>query len=411
MNRQREVVYDERRRVLEGADLPSQISTMIDDVVTSYVDGATGEGFPEEWDLDGLWRALKQLYPVGITVDQVDRGGRRRARPHLTSEFLIERIIADAHAAYERREEELGAGAHARARAAGPALGARPQVARAPLRDGLPAGGHRPARRWPARPAGRVPARGLRHVHRHDGRDQGGVGRLPVQPRGRGAAGPDRGREPRRRVRSAPPRPWGHRCPCRRPWRPWPGRSGPGGRGPARPGSRLEPERRGSAWRGSGRLGSGVAQAGMAPVRAVRGRAARVAAASTARVRPPSLRTAARVAAGTRRRRPRSRTTCRPAWPRRAWPGPSAPASSTTPRPPRTAQAPPALTRPRRPARPTTPRSAATRRAPAARAASSSSATATRVTASAPARLQRAARRSAHRTRARRDRPRVTRSP
>ena len=42
--------------------------------------------------------------------------------------------------------------------------GDRPQVARAPLRDGLPPGGRRPARVRPARPAGRVPARGLRHV-------------------------------------------------------------------------------------------------------------------------------------------------------------------------------------------------------------------------------------------------------
>ena len=80
-------------------------------------------------------------------------------------------------------------GGHARARAARRALGARPQVARAPLRDGLPARGHLPARLLPARPARRVPARGLRHVRRDDGRHQGGVGRLPVQPRGPGRGG------------------------------------------------------------------------------------------------------------------------------------------------------------------------------------------------------------------------------
>ncbi len=106
MNRQRKVVYDERRAVLEGADLEPQISGMIDDVVEGYVRGATGEGFPEEWDLDKLWRALKQLYPVGTTIDDVveEAGGERS---HLTSDQLVEVITADAHAAYDRREQDL----------------------------------------------------------------------------------------------------------------------------------------------------------------------------------------------------------------------------------------------------------------------------------------------------------------
>ena len=83
MNRQRKVVYSERRSVLEGADLEPQISGMIDDVVEGYVKGATADGFPEEWDLDKLWRALKQLYPVGIAVtDVVEEAGGERA--HLT---------------------------------------------------------------------------------------------------------------------------------------------------------------------------------------------------------------------------------------------------------------------------------------------------------------------------------------
>jgi preprotein translocase subunit SecA len=106
MNRQRKVVYDERRAVLEGADLEPQISGMIDDVVDGYVRGATGEGFPEEWDLDKLWRALKQMYPVGVTVsDVVEEAGGERA--HLTSEFLADAVKADGHAAYARREQEL----------------------------------------------------------------------------------------------------------------------------------------------------------------------------------------------------------------------------------------------------------------------------------------------------------------
>ena len=106
MNRQRKVVYDERRAVLEGADLQEQINGMIDEVVSEYVAGATADGFPEEWDLEKLWRALRQLYPVHVTIDQVtdDAGGERS---HLTREILTEEIREDAHGAYIRREEEL----------------------------------------------------------------------------------------------------------------------------------------------------------------------------------------------------------------------------------------------------------------------------------------------------------------
>jgi preprotein translocase subunit SecA len=106
MNRQRKVVYDERRAVLEGADLQVQTSGMIDDVVNEYVQGATGEGFPEEWDLEKLWRALRQLYPISLTIDAMvdDAGGERS---HLSRELITDEVKDDAHAAYDRRTEEL----------------------------------------------------------------------------------------------------------------------------------------------------------------------------------------------------------------------------------------------------------------------------------------------------------------
>ncbi|MEP6463366.1 MAG: preprotein translocase subunit SecA, partial [Frankiaceae bacterium] len=107
LNKQREVIYAERRQVLEGADLHEQVRHMIDDVVPAYVTGATSEGYPEDWDLDQLWTALKTLYPVGVTVADVEteNGGRGG----LTSEYLVERLTEDAHVAYDRREAELGA--------------------------------------------------------------------------------------------------------------------------------------------------------------------------------------------------------------------------------------------------------------------------------------------------------------
>ena len=107
LNRQRKVIYGERRQVLEGADLHEQIREMVDEVTAGYVAGATGEGYPEEWDLDKLWRAFRQLYPVSISIDDVieEAGGDRAG---LTGEFITEAVIADAQAAYERREQEFG---------------------------------------------------------------------------------------------------------------------------------------------------------------------------------------------------------------------------------------------------------------------------------------------------------------
>jgi preprotein translocase subunit SecA len=107
LNRQRTVIYEERRKVLQGADLHEQIRHMVDDVVEGYVTAATAEGFAEEWDLEQLWAALKTLYPVSVTVHELEEasGGDRAG---LTAEFLIEELRADAQSAYDAREEAVG---------------------------------------------------------------------------------------------------------------------------------------------------------------------------------------------------------------------------------------------------------------------------------------------------------------
>jgi preprotein translocase subunit SecA len=107
LNKQRTVIYEERRKVLSGEDISDQIKPMISDVVTSYVEGATSSGYPEEWDLEQLWTALKTLYPISLTVDEAVQtaGGHRN---DLTREFLVEEIVADAQAAYDQREADLG---------------------------------------------------------------------------------------------------------------------------------------------------------------------------------------------------------------------------------------------------------------------------------------------------------------
>ncbi|HET6210305.1 MAG TPA: preprotein translocase subunit SecA, partial [Jatrophihabitans sp.] len=107
LNKQRTVIYDERRTVLAGADLSDQIRPMITDVVTSYVEGETSSGYPEEWDLERLWVALKTLYPISLTIDEAIKtaGGDQN---DLSRDFLVEEIVADAQAAYDQREAELG---------------------------------------------------------------------------------------------------------------------------------------------------------------------------------------------------------------------------------------------------------------------------------------------------------------
>ncbi|MBM9460713.1 preprotein translocase subunit SecA [Nocardioides sp. zg-536] len=105
MDRQRKVIYGERRQVLEGVDLEEQIRGFIDDVVTGFVNGALDE-FAEEWDLEQLWTDLKQFWPVSLSwKDLVEEAGSQAA---LEKPDLVERLRKDAHAAYDRREEEVG---------------------------------------------------------------------------------------------------------------------------------------------------------------------------------------------------------------------------------------------------------------------------------------------------------------
>ncbi len=109
MNKQRVVIYDERRRILEGEDLQTQAHQMLADVITAYVDGATAEGYSEDWDLEELWGALRTLYPVGIDHhDLIDSEAIGEAGD-LTRDELLTALIEDAEKAYATREAEIDA--------------------------------------------------------------------------------------------------------------------------------------------------------------------------------------------------------------------------------------------------------------------------------------------------------------
>jgi preprotein translocase subunit SecA len=105
MNKQRTVVYSERREVLEGADIKDLTNDFLTETITAYVNSATNSGVAENWDLNTLWTALKSLYPISFTVeDLVNEVGEVGA---LDSEFILDRVLTDAKNAYDRRETEL----------------------------------------------------------------------------------------------------------------------------------------------------------------------------------------------------------------------------------------------------------------------------------------------------------------
>jgi preprotein translocase subunit SecA len=105
MNRQREVIYGERRLVLEGKDLKEQVIEFMQDTLAAYVDAATASGYAEDWDLETLWNHLKVIYPISFTPADLDTelGGRAG----LDADLLKHRVLEDLTKAYSDRESAL----------------------------------------------------------------------------------------------------------------------------------------------------------------------------------------------------------------------------------------------------------------------------------------------------------------
>ncbi|PHX67181.1 MAG: preprotein translocase subunit SecA [Actinobacteria bacterium] len=106
MNRQRQVVYGERGLVLEGEDIKDQVADFVNETLSAYVGVATSQGYAEDWDLETLWNAIKTIYPISFTADElISTVGSRSA---LDADFLAAHIIQDCEKAYAAREESLG---------------------------------------------------------------------------------------------------------------------------------------------------------------------------------------------------------------------------------------------------------------------------------------------------------------
>jgi preprotein translocase subunit SecA len=103
MNTQREVIYAQRRQVLEGADLSDEINSWIDDLVERLVELHTEGEYAEEWDLDGLVQAFNTLTDADVTVDEL-----REDLEDMSREALVQDFLEEARELYEEKEKTWG---------------------------------------------------------------------------------------------------------------------------------------------------------------------------------------------------------------------------------------------------------------------------------------------------------------
>jgi preprotein translocase subunit SecA len=102
MDKQRQVIYSERRKILEGEDFRSEAIDFITEVVESAVaDSIDPDAHPEDWDWEALFARVREIFPTTIKREDFDLES-------VSYEEVIGSFVQDAQDVYERREEELG---------------------------------------------------------------------------------------------------------------------------------------------------------------------------------------------------------------------------------------------------------------------------------------------------------------
>jgi preprotein translocase subunit SecA len=102
MNGQREVIYAERHKILEGQSLKDQAMGFVEEVVLATVDEwAPADAYPDDWDRAGLLTALGEVFPVSSTEQDIAGISEQHE--------LGERFVEEALGAYEAKEAEVGA--------------------------------------------------------------------------------------------------------------------------------------------------------------------------------------------------------------------------------------------------------------------------------------------------------------
>ncbi len=82
---------------------PPQIKEFIEETIRAYVIAATSEGYPEQWDLEQLFNALRNLYPVAVSIEAL----KQQNGGSIDQEILLEAFLKDVNQAYETREALL----------------------------------------------------------------------------------------------------------------------------------------------------------------------------------------------------------------------------------------------------------------------------------------------------------------
>ncbi len=101
LNKQREVVYDQRREVLEGADISELVRDWIDETVESVVEAHLQTEEQDGVDLEAMVVGLRSVYPVSFSASEI------AAIAQTNPEALIDRAVADAATAYEHKERVI----------------------------------------------------------------------------------------------------------------------------------------------------------------------------------------------------------------------------------------------------------------------------------------------------------------
>ncbi len=101
MNTQRQVIYGERHKILNGEDFKEEALDFVTEVVSGTVAQSVGDKtFSEEWDLEGLRAAIGEVYPIRLTEAQLAEAHNAAA--------LTQLVLDDALALYEEKEATIG---------------------------------------------------------------------------------------------------------------------------------------------------------------------------------------------------------------------------------------------------------------------------------------------------------------
>ena len=103
LNTQREVIYAQRRQVLEGADLSEEIQSWVDELIEQLVTLHTESEYADDWDLDSLVQAFNALTDADVTVEEL-----REDMDEITREALIEDFRDEARELYAEKEKLWG---------------------------------------------------------------------------------------------------------------------------------------------------------------------------------------------------------------------------------------------------------------------------------------------------------------